>query len=180
MTGERPRRRRLYFALWPDEGLRVEIHRVARSAVRQCHGRAVPARHYHLTLAFLGAVRPELVDPILDCARDLPLESFVLDLDRYGYFPESRVFWIGPAEAPLTLANHVDQLWDRLEDLGLPRPAEPFQPHVSLCRRVAAPPEVEAPEPVVWRPTGYVLVESEPGSAGARYQVIGRFPDTGA
>ena len=53
---------RLFFALWPDGDTRKAINGLARPAVRRAGGRPVPARHFHMTLAFLGEVPEALFE----------------------------------------------------------------------------------------------------------------------
>lgn len=176
--------RRLFFALWPDDGLRIELHRVARKAVRLCRGQPVPARNYHLTLAFLGNVAAALFEPIVAAARDVPLPPLVLELDRFGWFPGPQVFWLGPAETPVALAEHAAALWDRMTALGVARDPRTvpsrLNVHLTLCRQVQRLPELPPPEPVTWRAADFVLVESVTDPAGARYEVVARLAGAGA
>jgi 2'-5' RNA ligase len=182
-----PPTRRLFFALWPDEFTRAALTRATRKVVRRSGGRPVPPTNYHLTLAFLGNQPAELFDRIVAAAALVRAAPFELTLERYGHWPKPRVFWIGPSpvsseqastalSAPVILAS---QLWDRLEVLGLYREPRPFRAHVTLARKVAALPEVPPPDPLIWKASGFALVESVTEPSGAVYAVVAEFPLTG-
>ena len=47
---------RLYFALWPREGLRQRLHEAAATIPVDSRGRRVPRANLHLTLHFIGNV----------------------------------------------------------------------------------------------------------------------------
>jgi 2'-5' RNA ligase len=175
--------RRLFFALWPDEGTRDALTRATGRAVRRSGGRPVPPPNYHLTLAFLGNQPAGLFDQIVAAAALVRAAPFELTLEHYGHWPKPRVFWIGPPpgspedasmalSAPAVLAS---QLWDQLEMLGLRREPRPFRAHVTLARKVAALPEVPPPDPLIWKASGFALVESVTEQSGAVYTVVRDF-----
>ena len=174
--------RRLFFALWPDEPTRRAIRKVAHAAVRRAGGRPVPAGNYHITLAFLGSQPAALLEDIVGAGRGVsaqvagfPLE---LQLDRFGYWPRARVFWLAPSQCPETLASLALSLWSGMEACGLARDNRVLRPHVTLCRKVQRAPDLAPPRPVRWRAMDFVLAESVTAPAGAEYTVVARFPDS--
>ena len=60
---------RLFFALWPDEGVRAELARWTRALHAACGGRTTRADKLHLTLAFLGEVTSSIPRFVLGRAR---------------------------------------------------------------------------------------------------------------
>lgn len=174
MSEAAPRTLRLFFALWPDEALRLAIRRAARTAVRQAGGRPVPPENYHLTLSFLGQVPETRLEEVKAAA--VPMAPAVLTLDRYGYFPGPRVFWIGPAETPQALREFAARLNASLSSAGLPCDRRPFHAHLTLCRKVRAQPrDPPDPEGLRWDLADFVLAASITDPAGARYRVLARF-----
>ena len=143
--------RRLFFALWPDETTRGALAEFTREAVRRSGGRRVPAENFHVTLAFLGDQPATLFDAIVRVGAAIVATPFELTLNRFGYWPKPRAFWIGPTETPPALARLADDLWDGMEALGLPREQRLFKPHVTLARKVTAVPEVARPDSSRWR-----------------------------
>src|SRR5690606_6154262 len=53
---DEPRRKRIFFALWPDDETRDAISRATSRVVSLSGGRATAKRNLHITVAFLGAV----------------------------------------------------------------------------------------------------------------------------
>ena len=78
-------RRRVFFALWPDEETRRALLRATRSAVRRCGGRATPSDNLHVTLAFLGPVTATLLERVCQVP-PLPAPAFELVFDRQGAY----------------------------------------------------------------------------------------------
>ncbi|MDN5865175.1 MAG: RNA 2',3'-cyclic phosphodiesterase [Gammaproteobacteria bacterium] len=169
------KRRRLFFALWPDEETRHAIYRATGESVRRVGGRPVPAENWHLTLAFLGS-RPESLLPALcDAAGQLEPPGGTLGLERLGHFARARVLWLGPRDTPHDLRHFVDGLWNAIEPLGIERERRAFAAHLTLARKIHRLPCV-AVEPVVWRYAGFSLVESVTDPRGARYEVLQNWP----
>jgi 2'-5' RNA ligase len=176
VTAAAVRVRRLFFGLWPDAATREALRRATRALVRDCGGRPVPPENYHLTLAFLGNVADEHVDAIVNAGRGLSLAPLTLTLDQFGYFPAPQVLWIGPVEAPEPLRQLAVDIWLALDAAGVPPEARLFHPHVSLARKVPAPPDLSPPRPVAWPVSGFALMESDTDPDGARYRVVASFP----
>jgi 2'-5' RNA ligase len=170
---EKPRRRRLFFALWPDEATRGAIARAARRPVRLSGGRPMAKRNLHITIAFLGALdeegfeRAAAVPPIATGA-------FELVLDLLGYWRESRVLWLAPSVVPTELTALERELWVGLEAQGFERERRIYRPHLTLARRARA---VEGSiAPVRWQIAGLALVESVPLPRGVHYEPLREWP----
>jgi 2'-5' RNA ligase len=170
-----PATRRLFFALWPDDATRAALAEAVREAVQLSGGRPVPSSNFHITLAFLGHQPVERCGAISVAAREVVGESLELALTTFGFWPRPRILWFGPDQCPSALAELENELWDRLANIGLDRRQRPYQPHVTLARKVAALPEVSLPIPLIWKASDFVLVESVTDERGARYSVAERF-----
>jgi 2'-5' RNA ligase len=164
-----PMRRRLFFALWPDDATRRAIARATRRAVSACGGKPTPAANLHVTLAFLGPVAPEALVRV-EAIQPPPCAPFELALDRLGHWGRARVLWLGPSEAPAALRSLERDLWGRLVALGFERERKPYSPHVTLARKARS---VDADiEPIVWHVASFALVESQTGPRHSRYTVL--------
>jgi 2'-5' RNA ligase len=166
-------RRRVFFALWPDEATRSAIVRATRRPVQLCGGRPIAKERLHLTVAFLG----ELTDEQLERARSaapIRVGAFDLTLDTVGVWPQSRVLWLAGSEVPEPLDALEQELWEALEARGFVREERVYRPHVTLARR--ARPVDEQVAPVSWRVEELVLVESLPVGKSVHYEVLDRWP----
>lgn len=165
----------MFFALWPDQSVRLAIERATRAARRRSGGRPVTSRNLHLTLAFLGAVDRAGLERV----RGLELSAlspFELVLDRLGYWRRQRVLWLGCETIPPPLGALERALWQRLGALGFRREARPFVPHLTLCRKARA--VEDRVRPVVWGVARFALVESVPDDRGVRYEPRAFWPLT--
>jgi len=165
----RPARRRVFFALWPDDDTRKVLSRATRGAVRQCGGKPTPVENLHITLAFLGPITPDDLANV-EALTPPPSEPFELVLDRLSFWERSSVLWIGPAEIPEPMLTLERELWDRLVDLGFTRERRPYVPHVTLARKAQGVRGTISPVP--WRIEGIALVESKTGPRHSRYTVL--------
>lgn len=170
---------RLFFALWPDDGVRTRID-AASAAVERAHapgGRRLRRDRLHLTVQFLGDFAP-LPAGALDAARDaaarIETRAFVLTLDRAGSFRGSRVWWLGCEACPDELQLLWSALGHALREAGVPvRPHPRFAPHVTIQRNVRRALAPTAIEPIAWPVSEFVLIDSQ---AGAGYVEVGRWP----
>ncbi len=162
---------RLFFALWPDDGVRAALARGAHAIQRVAGGRATRAESIHLTLAFLGAVEPGRLDDLKAAAASVAVRPFELVLDATGCWPHNRIAWAGATATPPALETLVGELRAALAGAGFRFDPKPFVPHLTLVRK--AQPGFAAPAlaPIAWAVTGFALVRSLMQAAGSRYTI---------
>ena len=162
---------RLFFALWLDIDTATRLARVAASLNLTSPGRLVDAKNYHVTLAFLGEVAESRLAVLQQVGGSLQAPRCTVALDSLEFWPQSRVVVAAAQETPPGLLR----LWTQLrEATGLPRAQ--LRAHVTLARKVAQPPVVQAMSPVFWRATSFSLVRSETGGAESAYTVVDTWP----
>lgn len=163
---------RLFYALWPDAGVRDALAQLQQPLA----GRQMHREDLHLTLAFLGAQPAALLPELLAILAALPQPDLTLRLDCIGYFSSSHIAWVGMRSTPVALVAWRDALLAQLARHGIDGAARgAFTPHVTLARN-AARPDAIAIEAIAWHACRCVLVESMPSLAqenGARYRVLG-------
>lgn len=130
---------RLFVAINLPDALREEIH----AAVAPLREDGVPARwaaasDYHVTMKFIGEVRPDDRDPMEEMLRRCvsgyrPVE---VALEEVGAFPSLRrpsVIWLGVTPTPQlrALKHDLEHAYARL---GIERETRAFRPHVTLGR----------------------------------------------
>lgn len=185
MSGETPRppnpaqerARRLFLALWPDASMREQLAHAVRKSVRGSDGRPVPQTHYHLTLAFIGAV-PEgrvaelgaLVRAVTDAG---PIE---VPLQELAYWPGPRVLCAVPRSPLAGLAGWAGRLLETLAAGSFAPDLKPFRPHVTVARKVLRPSASATLHPLLWRFDEFALIESRTLAAGPVYSVVQTYP----
>jgi hypothetical protein len=75
---------RVYFALWPDAGVRAALAQAARSMHRVMHGRQARDESLHLTLAFIGYTDVENLPRLMAPPAGVFTPAFLLTLDDWG------------------------------------------------------------------------------------------------
>lgn len=168
-------KRRLFFALWPEDELRTRIVRATRAEVRGTGGKPTPPENLHMTLHFLGAVPDELIAPLIERVSVLPLDPFELTLDQYGYWQRARTLWLGLQETPPALAELARDLGRVSDELGLPRQRRAFIPHMTLARKVNRLTPRDPPRSMHWPVNEFVLIESVLGGRHSRYTILEHF-----
>lgn len=164
-----PERRRLFFALWPDEVTRAAL--ADRSAALPADsGAAIVPANLHITLVFLGALTAEQRAAVEAAADRIVMAPFTLTLDRYGYWRGPQVIWAGRGVTPVALRTLVNRLRLGAAACGIPVDLRPYQIHSTLYRRVRrAPHSWPLFAPLVWPATAFTLIESVPGARGVCY-----------
>lgn len=175
---------RLFFALWPDAGVRARIREraLALEAAQPSGGRLIGAHRYHLTLQFLGdfAELPHsLAQRAGAAAAAVQAEAFDFVLDRAGSFANREIpWWLGSAQPQPALAALWDRLGVALARQGVKAVAghRAHAPHVTVVRgagRALDPPLAIAP--LAWRVDRFVLLHSVLGTRN-EYSLLGEWP----
>jgi 2'-5' RNA ligase len=90
----------------------------------------------HVTLKFIGEQKLDQVDAITERLRRVESGTFEIRFEGYGFFPTAkapRVFWIGIHAGP-QLAKLADNIDTAVAELGIPREARAYSPHLTLAR----------------------------------------------
>ena len=169
-----PRAARVFFALWPDDGVRDALHREAQMLHPNCGGRVMRRENVHLTLVFIGDVAAERLDELRSVAGTISGSSFELVLDQLGYWRHNRIVSASPLTVPEALRELVSSLEGRLQQAGFEFDRRPYAPHITLLRDARAP-GVPAPLSLDWTVGDFALVESAHGPRGAEYHVLERW-----
>ncbi len=172
VPGNSGQRERLFFALWPDDGVRT---RLATAAETVRHGRRVPTANLHLTLAFLGDCDERAREAAVRVAGTVVAPMFALTLTRCGTFRRSGVAWLAPEVTPPALQTLVTGLHEELTDAGFGLDRRPFRPHVTVARK-AAPQRTRTITPIDWPVSEFCLVVSRLHPDGAHYERLHRWP----
>jgi 2'-5' RNA ligase len=175
-----PRRARVFFALWPDEGVRSALQRAAQAMHAGCGGRAMRAPNVHLTLVFIGNVPETRLADLAALAAAVRGAAVEFTIDRAVYWPRNRIAWVGPGETPAPLAGLVAALEAGLSAATFRYDRRPYLPHITLVREARCRQPPHLCEPIFWRAESFVLARSARNADGAAYDLIGRWPLNGA
>jgi RNA 2',3'-cyclic 3'-phosphodiesterase len=174
LTGEAELR--LYYALWPDRAVAERLLEHAAILQAAVGGRITRLESVHLTLAFLGDVAEARVTELLSPPSTIAVERFVLDIDEMGVWRHNGIGWVAPSVTPVALADLYARLSVWLESIGFALEKRAFKAHVTLLRKGTGNVGTASIETIRWPVNEYVLVQSIPGEAGTRYEILGRFP----
>ncbi len=165
---------RLFLALWPGENERRQIAKLAAHAADR---RRVCDANLHLTLVFLGATTSDQLAAYEAALADLSIPAMELVLDRYGYWPQPRILWLGSSCTPPELYGLVAELHRRLRGCGFAPERRAFQAHITLARRFTGSVSTQPLEkPVRWPISEIALIASLPSPEGSRYEVLRCWP----
>ena len=173
---------RAFVALELDERLRDALGAL-QQRLRPTLGAIRPVRPegIHLTLRFLGQVRPEQVTALAQrlsaAARACPpLEALVKGVSMFPDRGSPRVLWVGVELPPA--AKELQRACERAaRDVGFEPEPRPFRAHLTLgrWRDRAARPVLPASELGPTRLESLVLFRSETAQGGAVYTPLARF-----
>jgi 2'-5' RNA ligase len=150
---------------------------ISRLAQAVPGGRRVCPANLHITLVFLGATTAERLACYEAALEDLAVPMLSLTLDRFGYWPRSRILWLGTNQTPDMLMTLLDDLKRRLKACGFTPEQRSFHAHITLARKfpdVVSLPRVK--EPLNWQVNCVTFMESINQDKGVHYQVLQRWP----
>lgn len=173
MSTVEPEYRRLFFALWPDEGVRRQIESIRFLGMPQ---NTTPRAHWHMTLVFLGMTSLWQQRELEAAAASVQVAPFDLLLDTTGHFSRARVGWLGCRKPGQALLDFQSALENALRNACPDHAAFDgvsygYCPHVTLYRHLdvfPAFPEATSKKesewlPVKWPVESFSLIESRRG-----------------
>jgi 2'-5' RNA ligase len=164
---------RLFFALNPGDRVRRKISKLQR--MLDLPGRAVPPSNFHVTLAFLGMQRADVLPAVCDVAGGLKFPECRVSFDRIGHFNRAGVLWLGASEVPGELSDFQHELVGRLLSAEIGYDRKPWTFHLTLYRKLRKRPPTIDFEPILWRLNGFSLVESVRVGSGVEYHDLGHW-----
>ena len=170
-----------------DERARV-VGWLAGSGLDREDLRLAAAEHWHITLAFFGAVPGGRIDDLsarLERAASRT-PAFDLALSGIGTFPaaasRARVLWLGVSGDTASLGRLADRCRAAGRRIGQPMPAEPFRPHLTIARSRRGSVDLSRSVPTLaeydgssWPVTSARLVRSTLGPS-VRHDPVAEFP----
>jgi len=181
---------RLFIAINIPKKEREKIYRSSRALRGQGYPvRWVSSDLFHLTMKFLGEVRPESLPDLGEVLKGVAETTYVftMGIGGFGAFPtirRPRVLWLGVEPTPALRCLKQDLEW-ALSDRGFEREARAFHPHFTLGRAAGddgagafrgldtlASELAYAGKVKIRR---FDLMESHLSSSGPRYEVISTF-----
>lgn len=97
----------------------------------------VEPRNIHVTIRFLGNIRPPMVEKIYSAMKEVQFSPFDIKIEGIGVFPNLqylKVVWVGMAEGSGEMKDISTQLEPRLRKLGFPPDRKGFSPHLTIAR----------------------------------------------
>ena len=167
---------RVFFALEPEADTTRTIADWRDRQFGPC-GKPVPAANFHLTLAFLGELKPARLEQLCLAVderirRDQPAGGSI-KLDITGYWPKPGIYWLGCNQPPPQLLRLADALRGLCSAAGGKRDNKVFQPHITLFRGCeTAPPAPATIPPLQLNYRHFTLLESKLGKSGVSYHPV--------
>ena len=167
---------RVFFALEPEADTTRKIADWRDRQFGHC-GKPVPAVNFHLTLAFLGDLKPARLEQLCTAvderiSRDQPTAGSI-NLDITGYWSKPGIYWLGCSQAPPQLIRLADSLRSLCSTAGGRRDNKSFQPHITLFRHCeTAPPAPAHIPPLQLNYRHFTLLESKFGKSGVSYHPV--------
>jgi len=170
-------RKRIFFALWPDNSVRESISGVLQKSIySDALGQAHSSQNLHLTLHFLGNLDSAQISCALQQAGKVKADKFELILNGFGCFEKAKILWLGPKQVPLQLTELYKNLAESLGVCNVSLESRRFQPHVTLMRKFNDFKASDIAQAVHWRVGKFALVESVSTANGVAYRPLQFFP----
>ncbi|MBI3529365.1 MAG: RNA 2',3'-cyclic phosphodiesterase [Betaproteobacteria bacterium] len=167
---------RVFFALWPDAGVRADLAQAARRMHRVVHGRRTRDDSIHLTVAFIGEVDVENLPRLLAPPAGVFTSAFLLTLDQWGCWARNGIGWAAPSHIPEPLRDLAANLEGWLRSHGFELEHRAFTPHMTLVRKAQCAPLPDSITPIAWQVNEFALIRSQLASGGVRYRTIRAWP----
>ncbi len=97
----------------------------------------VEPKNIHITVRFLGAMNPDMVDKVYEVMKKINFIPFNIQLQGLGVFPTvnyPRVVWAGITLGAKQLTSIFEQLEPMVHELGFAPEPNGFNPHLTIAR----------------------------------------------
>jgi RNA 2',3'-cyclic 3'-phosphodiesterase len=167
---------RLFFALWPEDRVRLGLAPQRLECARLTAGRPTLPVTLHLTLAFLGNVSEGRLAELKMLAEKIRVSPFDFEINQAGCFASAGVAWLASQTPPKGLFKLHQKLQAAIVDAGFEVDTRTFRPHITVARNVAHPFETHEIPLVSWPIRQFSLVSAQRNDHGVEYHVLENFP----
>jgi 2'-5' RNA ligase len=167
---------RLFFAAFPDTETSRKIAAAVRALDLPGAPRYLPPENYHVTLLFLGDVSDTKVQSVRKIGGAQRVEVGSLRFDRWEYWKDARAVVASSSDRPQPLLRLRATLAAELAQHGVSFDDKPLRPHITVARKVAQAPVLQALSEFSWVVRAFSLVSSVTASEGSVYTVVGAWP----
>jgi 2'-5' RNA ligase len=169
------RRRRLFFALWPDVATRARIAGELDGWIGLSKGRPQRPDQWHVTLVFIGGVDANRVKDVERAGASVRGRMSELCFDRLEYWHKPRVACLTASATPEPLLALVQGLETALAERDVEFDRRDYHPHLTLVRKVMRFELPDAMPVLTWPIREFVLVESLTGRDSSRYEPFAHY-----
>lgn len=167
-----PVTKRLFFALWPDDGVVQKIKQHALKQFLGCQGKILKKSNWHITLAYFGASDATTQVCLEEQVKTITCQPFQLSLSKCGYWSRPKAAWLAPTEVPDELIQLASDLQQAIIPCGFKPEMREYLPHITLVRKAKSNPAVSEISPIEMSVTKFCLVESKTYPEGTEYKVL--------
>jgi 2'-5' RNA ligase len=166
-------RKRLFFALWPDDLTRQKCTHVTQGINKRAFCLVTPA-NLHVTLLFLGYVSAEQEQEIRQEAATIVVPKIAICFNQLSYWKKPGVLCLTSTENSPDAIRLVSDLTIAAKKLDIVIDDRPYKPHVTLAKKAKGS-WVKEFEPINWFAMSFCLVESIAHADGSEYRIIGQW-----
>ncbi len=162
--------KRLFFALWPDASIRKQCVKIMQG-LDNGRGRTVNPNNLHVTLVFLGHVAAEKELLLKQEAGLICIPRISICFNQISFWKKPGILCLTASEVNQELIVLVDQLTSIAVKLAIRLDDQPFNPHVTLFRKVNGITPCEF-DTIDWQSSSFCLVESNSQLNNVEYRVL--------
>ena len=167
---------RLFFALWPDDDVRLTLSARRLEVARLTGGRPTLPVTLHLTMVFAGNVPQRRLLEMQMVASRVRAAPFRYTVDTAGCFGTPRVAWLASDQPPPALFELQNSLHDAVQAADFEVDHRTFRPHITVARHITTAIETYPISPCVWDVDKFALVQAEQDGNSVKYEVIDQWP----
>ena len=161
---------RLFFALWPDDNVRLALASQRLQIAQITGGRPTMPVTLHITMVYAGDISPARVPEIKMLQSRIRVPAFDFRIDVAGCFEAARVAWLASDTPPDGLFKLQQGLQTAMQGAGFEVDRRKFRPHITVARDVTTIFEPHPIAPLMWRVDNFCLVGAQAITAKASSQ----------
>jgi len=166
---------RLFFALVPDQKTTNAFNRAVLELKHTKYEKVVEEEKLHLTLRYIGSIKEEIMNSLLNSVNNLKKATFTLHIREQKFWIKPEITVLVPDMIPDALSDLVDELENICIENGLPEECRKFKPHITVIKRSEKHIMHKPFVTISWKVSDFVLLNSEMIDGKLRYTEIARW-----